>query len=147
MDRPPAPDLSGVLRHFEPGEFFVLRAAVCPIELLQADLAHGDADARLREWVRDPFVQAAIYLASPTLSQRLAAYVAEPTAADFASLRPALFRYFVRMATRATPFGLMASFTTGSVGSTWNLRLGTRDALRRYAWFDLAFGYPLVRRL
>src|SRR5882672_5235083 len=147
MDRPSTPDLSAVLRDFEPGEFFVLRAAVCPIELLQEDLAHRDTDARLRAWARDPFVQAAIYLASPTLSQRLAAYVAEPTAADFTSLRPALFRYFVRMAARATPFGLMATFTTGSVGSTWNLELGTSDALRRYSWFDLAFVYPLVRRL
>ena len=48
MDRPPVPGRSGVFSEFEPGEFFVLRAAVCPIELLQAEPTHGDDDARLR---------------------------------------------------------------------------------------------------
>jgi len=147
MDRPATPALPDILRDFEPGEFFVLRAAVCPIDVLQADPAHDDADARLREWARDPFVQAAIYLASPTLSQRVAECIAERPSADFAALRPALFRYFVRMATRATPFGLMASFSTGSVGTTWHLELGSRQALRRCSWFDLGFLYPLVRRV
>jgi thiopeptide-type bacteriocin biosynthesis protein len=146
MDRPGTPALVDILREFDPGDFFVLRAAACPIEVLQADPAHDDGDARLHEWIRDPFVQAAIYLASPTLSERVAACSGE-SSADFASLRPALFRYFVRMATRATPFGLMASFSTGSVGAAWNLQLGTRQALRRNSWFDLGFLYPLVRRV
>src|SRR5262252_4117718 len=147
MDRPSASGPSGVLREFEPGEFFVLRAAVCPIELLKGDAADRDVDARLLKWARDPFVQAAIYLASPTLSQRLTDCIVEPSPASFASIRPALFRYFVRMAARATPFGLMASFSTGSIGSSWNLELGASDALRRNSWFDLGFLYPLVRRL
>ena len=151
---------------YDPADFFVLRAAVLPIEALQAvfgtsssaagtaeprslsDATPSDStDAGLQRWVRDPFVQAAIYLASPSLSQRLSEWLSNPTAVDFSSVRSALFRYFVRMTTRATPFGLMASFTTGRLSSTSQLELGPRDALRRASWFDLGFVYPLVNRL
>lgn len=155
------PDCPAVVH--DPADFFVLRAPVLPIEALQAGsgsstgagtqppqsdaVATACPDARLQAWVRDPFVQAAIYLASPTLSQRLDDWLAKPTADGFVSLRAALFRYFVRMTTRATPFGLMASFTTGRVGSSSHLDLGPREALRRSSWFDLGFVYPLVERL
>lgn len=146
----------------DPAEFFVLRAAVLPIDTLRAgagatkdpsrSLASSPSaselpDPRLQAWLHDPLVQAAIYLASPTLSQRLCDWLSEPSANGLSSFQPALFRYLVRMTTRATPFGLMASFTTGCVGSTSCLELGSRDGLRRSSWFDLGFVYPLVGRL
>lgn len=137
----------------DPADFFVLRAAVLPIEALQeaagtlrnvsnaADPpppshAAASESSRLERWVRDPFVQAAIHLASPTLSERVSEWLSNPTAGGFSSLRSALFRYLVRMTTRATPFGLMASFTTGRLSSSSQLELGSRNALRRASWFD-----------
>jgi lantibiotic biosynthesis protein len=164
MARAVAPDPPTVV--YDPADFFVLRAAVLPIEALQTAFgascsavgtadppslsgatASDSTDAGLQRWVRDPFVQAAIYLVSPSLSQRLSEWLSNPTTVDFSSVRSALFRYFVRMTTRATPFGLMASFTTGRLSSTSQLELGPRDALCRASWFDLGFVYPLVNRL
>jgi lantibiotic biosynthesis protein len=162
MARVAAPDPASAV--YDPADFFVLRAAVLPIEALQGSVgtpchpasaadpplpSHATATEfdPLQRWVRDPFVQAAIYLASPTLSERLSEWLSNPTAQGFSSLRSALFRYFVRMTTRATPFGLMASFTTGRLSSSSQLELGARDALRPASWFDLGFVYPLVNRL
>jgi len=123
--------------------FFVLRAPVLPIDLLQAAVA---CDRALQDWIADPWVRTALYLASPTLVDRLADWAAHPTDEGFARIRPALFRYFIRMTSRPTPFGLFASFTTGRVGAHLEVALGPRDALRRNSWLDLGFLYPLVAR-
>ena len=124
---------------------FVLRAPALPIDLLQAATATG-SDRALQDWLADPWVRTALYLASPTLVDRLAEWAAHPTDEAFARIRPALFRYFIRMTSRPTPFGLFASFTTGRVGPSLELALGPRDALRRSSWLDLGFLYPLVAR-
>ena len=123
--------------------FFVLRAPVLPIDLLQAAVA---CDRALQDWIADPWVRTALYLASPTLVDRLADWAAHPTDEGFARIRPALFRYFIRITSRPTPFGLFASFTTGRVGRSLEVALGPRDALRRSSWLDLGFLYPLVAR-
>jgi thiopeptide-type bacteriocin biosynthesis protein len=144
---------------FAAGDFFLLRSATLPIDRLQAlgdagkrALAGSEAspararcasDAVLQAWVADPLVQAAIYLASPSLSGRLTDWLRQPASATFDELRPVLFRYFVRMTTRATPFGLFASVSLGRVGGG-SFEIGPREALRRRTWLDLKYVYRLV---
>jgi len=155
----PAPDSAPIERRFAAADFFMLRSATLPIDRLEA---LGDAgepgsegcrsapagtrnalNAALQAWVRDPLVQAAIYLASPSLSERLTDWLHQPSNAAFDALRPALFRYFVRMTSRATPFGLFASISLGRVGSGV-FEIGPRETLRRRTWLDLGYVYPLV---
>jgi thiopeptide-type bacteriocin biosynthesis protein len=144
---------------FAAADFFLLRAPTLPIDRLEAlgdagqpesqdggSLPARERDAlntALQDWVRDPLVRAAIYLASPSLSERLADWLRQPSGAAFESLRPALFRYFVRMTSRATPFGLFASISLGRFGSG-AFEIGPRAALRRHTWLDLGYVYPLV---
>jgi len=154
-----APDPAPIERRFAPADFFLLRSATLPIDRLEA---LGDAakrgpegsgsspagardalNAALQEWVRDRLVQAAIYLASPSLSERLTDWLRQPSDAAFGALRPALFRHFVRMTSRATPFALFASISLGRVGSG-TFEIGPRAALRRQTWLDLGYVYPLV---
>ena len=143
-------DAAAIERAFAPADFFLLRSATLPIDRLEAlGAADSPAVARdalntaLQAWARDGFVQAAIYLASPSLSERLTAWLQQPTAAAFDALRPALFRYFVRMTSRATPFGLFASISLGRLG-TGDFGIGPRETLRRQTWLDLGYVYPLV---
>jgi hypothetical protein len=145
---------------FDAGGFFVLRAAVLPIDLLQSaarvqapdkDPLPGPdtrraCDLALQSWIRDPWAQSAIYLASPSLSDRLTEWLSQSTPDAFEAIRPALFRYFVRMTTRATPFGLFASFSTGRLDCAARFELGPREALRRHSWLDLGFLCPFVER-
>ena len=152
-------DPTPIENRFAAADFFLLRSPTLPIDRL---IALGDigkpgpdgsgsspADARdrlsaaLKAWVADRFVQAAIYLASPSLSERLTGWLRQPSEAAFDELRPALFRYFVRMTSRATPFGLFASISLGRVG-TGALEIGPREALHRRTWLDLGYVYPLV---
>ncbi len=146
-----SPDPAPIERCFAPADFFLLRSATLPVDRLEAlgDAGKPGAGARdalntaLQAWVRDRLVQAAIYLASPSLSERLADWLCQPSDAAFDALRPALFRYFVRMTSRATPFGLFASTSLGRIGSG-AFEIGPREALRRRTWLDLGYVYPLV---
>ena len=154
-----ASDPAPIECRFAPADFFLLRSATLPIDRLEAfgdagkpgsegcgsSLAGaGDAlNTALQTWVRDPLAQAAIYLASPSLSERLSDWLRQPSDAAFDALRAALFRYFVRMTSRATPFGLFASISLGRVGSG-AFEIGPRKALRRRTWLDLGYVYPLV---
>jgi thiopeptide-type bacteriocin biosynthesis protein len=154
-----ASDPAPIERRFAPADFFLLRSATLPIDRLKAlgDAAklgsegcgsspatmHDALNTALQAWVRDPLVQAAIYLASPSLSERLNEWLSQPSESAFDALRAALFRYFVRMTSRATPFGLFASISLGRIGSG-AFEIGPREALRRRTWLDLGYVYPLV---
>jgi lantibiotic biosynthesis protein len=154
-----ASDPAPIERRFASADFFLLRSATLPIDRLEAlgDAgkqgsegfgswsagARDDLNTALQTWVRDPLIQAAIYLASPSLSERLNDWLRQPSEAAFDALRAALFRYFVRMTSRATPFGLFASISLGRIGSG-AFEIGPREALRRRTWLDLGYVYPLV---
>jgi thiopeptide-type bacteriocin biosynthesis protein len=145
---------------YSPAGFFVLRSATLPIERLEEGagpagspattrlstaIAVDGADAALQSWGRDPLAQAAVYLASPTLSAQLSAWIEQPSPKVYEEIRPALFRYFLRMTGRATPFGLFASTSVGEIGAGRFELAGRRGLLRR-TWLDLGFVYPLVAR-
>jgi len=152
------PDPASIERRFAPADFFLLRSATLPIDRLGAlgDVGTAEPEDRgssagvrdalstaLKAWVRDPLVQAAIYLASPSLSERLTEWHGQPSDAAFEALRAALFRYFVRMTSRATPFGLFGSISVGRIGSG-AFEIGPSDALHRHTWLDLGYVHPLV---
>jgi len=154
-----ATDPEPIERCFTSADFFLLRSATLPIDSLEAlgnagqpgltgsesspAAARNASNTALKAWVRDPLVQAAIYLASPSLSERLTAWLYQPSDTAFDALSPALFRYFVRMTSRATPFGLFASISLGRVADG-AFEIGPRQALRRKTWLDLGYVYPLI---
>ncbi len=115
--------------------FAVLRAPLLPFEeleaLLGAELEAGadGAGQGLRELVSRPVVAEAIRLASPVLAERVARWLTDPDGggADAGKVEAALTAYVVRMASRATPFGLFAGCQTGSFGSATSLRVGDLD--------------------
>lgn len=94
-----------------------LRAPSAPAAELAAALAHDRTAAldRLRDVLREPFVREAIGVASPSLDEALDGWFAGRDADRSGDVVSAAFRYVVRMATRATPFGLFAAHALGRV--------------------------------
>src|SRR5688500_18819584 len=69
-----------------------------------AERDNAKVDERLRAIVADPVVRDALFLASPTLSDRVDRWLAgNDPEAD--ATRRSVLRYVSRMASRATPFG------------------------------------------
>jgi len=102
---------------------------------------------RLRELAMRPEVREAIVIASPSLDESLTLWLERPDADRGAKVARALFRYFARMAARATPFGLFAGVSVGRVAADTRLRLEPRTTARKHARLDAAYVAALVHAL
>jgi thiopeptide-type bacteriocin biosynthesis protein len=77
-----------------------------------------------------------LFVASPDLEERLPLWQCAPDSAAGQKIERALVRYFARMAGRATPFGLFAGCSVGSLGSSTELELVGRAEYRRHTYLN-----------
>jgi thiopeptide-type bacteriocin biosynthesis protein len=102
---------------------------------------------RLRAVVTTPEFREALFLASPGLDERVEAWLREPEVEAGGKIERALARYFQRMASRPTPFGLFAGCSVGTIGPRTELRLGGRAGYRRHARLDMDYVVGLTTAL
>ena len=131
-----APIRSSLSTEFAPSGFFVFRTPLLPFEEIEAwsaGLAAPDAAgdperlaaalaadraalrARLGALVERPEVREAVFVASPSLADALDIWRREPEGKKGQRAERALVRYFLRMASRATPFGLFSGCSTALI--------------------------------
>ncbi len=152
-------------QHFTPAGFFVLRTPLLPFEEmaawsegLEAIGSLGDPQdleaalerdrarlrARLLEAVTRPDVREAIFVASPSLDESLELWQKEPNSKQGRKLEPTVVSYFSRAAARATPFGLFAGCTTGTVDAQTRLHLQARERYQRHSRLDMDYLWALA---
>lgn len=139
---------------WHPSGFFVLRTPLLPLDVLieWAGADHAEADrvqetepplvAALLRLARRPDVREALFLASRALSDALVA-CEESAAPPTRRLVLALARYVARMASRPTPFGLMAGYSVGVLGAQTHLQLAPAS----FAEKRLQLGLHLLGRV
>ncbi|MGA4604657.1 lantibiotic dehydratase [Pseudoalteromonas maricaloris] len=98
--------------------FFVMRTPKLPIETL---FNQQDSNAMVSAWLATPGVIEALYVASPSLLERLEQWREKPDSKQGKKVALALLRYLIRMSSRPTPFGLFSGIHTGKVGSETRL--------------------------
>jgi lantibiotic biosynthesis protein len=98
---------------------------------LERDRAH--LRERLRALVLRPEVGEAIRVASPALHRSLPVWLEEPDGPRARRVERALTRYLTRMATRATPFGILAGWSVGVPGPDTRLQIAARPGYRRFS--------------
>lgn len=153
---------------YEHSGAFVLRTPLLPFATLDAVDASGTARAawesggdvesavrddldalrdRLRDLLRDSAIREAVFLASPSLDERLDRWLAGTDPDPDEAVRP-LLSYVTRMAGRATPFGLFAGCSVGTVGGpTTDLTLPERARVTRHTRLDYGFLAKVVTTL
>ncbi len=153
---------------FAPSGFFVMRTPLLPFrafsewgEGLRAAAAsevaadmeaalHADKAvlrARLKEWVVRPVVREALFVGSPDLEDSLEVWLADPGSERGQRIERALVRYFSRMTSRTTPFGLFAGVSTGHLGEETRLRLPAMAQYTRHTRLDMDYVYSLAETL
>jgi len=102
---------------------------------------------RLRALLQDAVVREAIFIASPSLDERISQWL-EGGDVDERALVRSVLSYVARMCTRSTPFGLFAGSSTGTVspGGT-DLRLASYTEARRHTRIDFGFLAGVLQRL
>jgi thiopeptide-type bacteriocin biosynthesis protein len=155
-----------LLPDFETAPFFVVRAPVLPLDEWLAfvdGMQAAPADAagleaalladralarlRLRAIVERPLVREAMFVASPSLDEAIDHWLRDPSSERGVKAERTLMRYFARMCSRPTPFGLFAGCTVGSIGDTTVLRLGALDRCRRHTRLDMDYVFALCESL
>jgi thiopeptide-type bacteriocin biosynthesis protein len=152
-------------QQFTPSGFFVLRTPLLPFEEmaawsegLEAVGSLGDPQgleaalerdrarlrARLLAAVTRPEVREAVFVASPSLDEALEVWQKDPDSKQGRKLEPAVVSYFSRAAARATPFGLFAGCTTGTIDAQTRLHLQARERYQRHSRLDMDYLWALA---
>jgi len=150
-----------------PSGFFVFRTPLLPADELErwsagleAPSAAGDeqleqalaADRRrlrrrLQALIERPEIGEALFVASPSLVEGLAAWRQDPESKKGRRAEEALVRYFYRMATRPTPFGLFSGCSLGELDGESRVELAPRRAYRRHTRLDMDYLFTLAHDL
>ncbi len=128
--------------------FFVIRTPRLPLQLLDGfsrnDINH---DELLEAWLAMPGVKEAIYLASPSLLERLEQWRQKPDSKQGRKVARALIKYMVRMCSRPTPFGLFSGIHKGKVADSTNLMSAGHVKDRRKTRLDMFYLSALKKHL
>tara|TARA_Y100001956_G_scaffold33824_1_gene33204 strand:- start:2699 stop:5881 length:3183 start_codon:yes stop_codon:yes gene_type:complete len=99
--------------------FFVMRTPRLSLEhLAEFSSESADTNAILETWLAIEGVEEAIYLASPSLLERIEQWRTKPESKQGKKVAQALLKYMLRMCARPTPFGLFSGIHKGEVGDT-----------------------------
>lgn len=96
----------------------------------------------------DHGIREAVWLGSPEFYGQVGGDIGseEPAGKEGRRAR-ALYRYYSRMAYRATPFGLFAGYSLGEVGKETSLELAGREHYQRKTRLDFEYLHGLVQGL
>ena len=116
----------------QPADFFVLRSPKLSLSHLATwqDSDRKQLRRQLRLWLETPETQEALYIASPSLLQRIEQWYDDPDSKKGKKLELALAKYFIRMAGRATPFGLFSGISKGTVKQNHETQLSLNSKIK-----------------
>ncbi|WP_160714997.1 lantibiotic dehydratase [Chitinophaga solisilvae] len=138
-------------------DFYLLRAPVFSIDELQElngildKIVQDETDTaswdQLRERFSHPWFLEAVYFASKDLYAALQEWLRQPdyNYTQSGKLLKGLHRYYSRMCTRGTPFGLFAGCACGSVSTQPTQINFASEKIRRHVRFDMAYITALTR--
>ena len=122
-------------------DFNVLRSHLLPINFLtdyyELELTEGKR-AYLKKIFEIPIVNDAIFLASKDLYDQLNFYYKSPDNSNkLNKVELAFYKYFVRMCTRSTPFGLFAGISQCEFDKNTSLTLKDFNSIQRKVRLDM----------
>ena len=129
---------------------FVLRTPHYPIEDIRRITRSERLDsAALKAICQNPVFQEALYLASPSFYRETMKWIEGnmPSQKEEDKVVQGLLRYYARMCTRCTPFGLFAGITTGDLGKETKIELSPQGQYSLNVRLDMNFVCALAKEL
>lgn len=127
---------------FVPADFFLVRTPILPIDAFWELASQPDMEPLLLSiYERNPLLREAIAIASPSLHTALAKK--NKDAKEARQSVSALLKYYTRMSTRPTPFGLFSSVSLGTWGEKTRGSF-TLDQLKKRARPDMEWLFGLI---
>lgn len=103
----------------------------------------------LKDVCKNPAFQEALFLASPTFYREAMKWMDSklPNQKEEDKAMQVVYRYFARMCTRCTPFGLFAGITTGNVGEKTEINLLAHEKDNLHIRLDMNYVCALAKDL
>jgi thiopeptide-type bacteriocin biosynthesis protein len=101
----------------------------------------------LQELVQMGKVREALFLASPDLESQLEKWISDPESPLGRKIERTVVKYFLRMAGRATPFGIFAGVSVGFVDAGTRLPVGDTASYQRHTRLDMDYLWNLMQHL
>ncbi|NIG55617.1 lantibiotic dehydratase [Chitinophaga sp. Cy-1792] len=124
-------------------KFFAVRTPLLPADFILrlSQLTPETLPAAMKEIFQDPFMQDAIYIASPELFQEMKRWLDGDSLPEKeeTKLSTALYRYVLRMSSRCTPYGLFAGCATGTANDYTKISLSAPQQHRRHCRLDMNY--------
>jgi len=128
---------------YVPFDNFLFRTPLLSISTFFKEMSKLEKEEKYwKQFLQDPLLQEAIFLASPVLYDEVCKYLSGylTKEKDIEKLKYAILRYFSRMCSRCTPFGLFAGFSLGRFcNEKTQIILTLIDQYRRYTRLDMHY--------
>lgn len=118
---------------------YCLRTPSLPLNFYSVLMESEDIQAKIKETLTDPFINQALYLASPILHGQAQLWVRDEIkdVKKQNRIKNSLLKYLVRMSTRCTPFGLFARCSVGHINK--ETRIENHSSIERITRYDMHF--------
>lgn len=121
-------------------DFFVIRTPRQSRDYLyRAPESRAEYTEYLLEWLKDKKVKEALFIASPSLLERIESWKKKPNSKQGRKVEYALSKYMIRMCSRPTPFGLFSGVSLGTIGSNTSLIVKTPEQDSRKTRLDMLY--------
>jgi lantibiotic biosynthesis protein len=129
-------------------DFFMLRTPLLPLSAYQSlPMDREEAILQLAAYAEDPVVRESILVASQTLADALPAWRDTNDLRKREQLLHGFLRYWLRMTTRPTPFGLFSGVAAGRFGESSQLAIQSREEHQTRTRPDMEWLMQVVDRL
>lgn len=127
----------------------LLSPTAAPQDLEKAfDADRERVRAKLKEAIQRPDIREAIFVASPDMEETIEPWLSGALQGEKAErVERSLIRYIVRMASRATPFGLFSGCSTGTWANDSHLEVESATQGLRHTRLDMDYLCELVEAL
>ena len=117
--------------HYAPFNYFLLRTPLFPVKYSYDSI------------IEDPIFKEALYLASPEFYKQVS--IAKPPYS--LKIQNTLYKYYARITTRSTPFGLFASCSSGNISDTTKLVIADSTKICRKTRLDMSYISALIHHI
>ncbi|MCG7498028.1 lantibiotic dehydratase [Vibrio sp. Of7-15] len=94
---------------------------------------------KLANWLQQPKVNEALFLASPSLHDKVPVWEKAPDSKQGRKVGLALLKYYIRMHSRPTPFGLFSGVSKGEVSDRTQLQCLPTESDKRSTRLDMFY--------
>lgn len=128
---------------------FILRTHIYPLDYLKIFQTRELKVKEIIKIISDPIFQEAIYISSPSLYSEIDKILnhGNSNKKELERIHQSIIKYFIRMSSRCTPFGLMASCTTGTIDAQTNMELEPYIKWKRRTFLGMDFISKFIKQL